>query len=74
LLNFLRDIVLHPLHGNGYQWWSGLGSGSAWLAGIALFWRKHNCHVGGCWRLSWHEHPDHGHPVCRKHFPGEVGA
>src|SRR5262249_11993849 len=27
----------------------------------------------GCWRLDWHPHPDHGHPVCLVHHP-EGGA
>ena len=40
------------------------------FAGTLYFWlRKHNCHVNRCWRLAWHPHPDHGHPVCKKHHP-----
>lgn len=62
---------LDPLHGDGYQFWSGVGSGSPLLAGLFLLMRKHNCHVKGCWRLQWHPHPDHGHPVCRRHHPHE---
>jgi hypothetical protein len=65
-----------PLAGNGYQFWSGIGSDAGELTLItsiaavaAMFWRHHNCHVQGCWRLSWHPHPDHGHPVCRIHHP-----
>jgi len=60
---------LDPLHGTGYQFWSGIGSGSPILAAVFLWWRHHNCHVARCWRLPWHPHPDHGHPVCRKHHP-----
>lgn len=53
----------------GYNFWSGIGSGSPLLLGAGLWWRHHNCHVHGCWRLQWHAHPDHGHPVCRRHHP-----
>lgn len=63
---------LDPLWGAGYQFWSGVGSdfGELVLLGVFVtFWRHHNCHVHRCWRLSWHPHPDHGHPVCRVHHP-----
>jgi hypothetical protein len=60
---------LDPLKGNGYQFWSGIGSGSPILAAAFVWWHHHNCHVHRCWRLSWHPHPDHGHPVCRRHHP-----
>lgn len=62
--------------GCGYALWSGILSDvgeitlvSALLAVVATFWRHHNCHVHRCWRLSWHPHPEHGHPVCRVHHP-----
>ena len=32
---------LDPLHGNGYQFWSGIGSGSPILAAGVLWWRHH---------------------------------
>ncbi len=71
----------HPLrNGNGYNTWSG------WLSDLGLvtifsglvffivaWWRKHNCHVYRCWRLQWHTHPGHGHPVCRTHHPYAQG-
>ena len=41
---------------------------------LYLFLRKHNCHVRRCWRLAWHPHPDHGHPVCRRHHPDGRGV
>lgn len=64
---------LDPLHNDGYQFWSGIGSGSPLLAVVAVFLRHHNCHVHGCPRLSWHPHPSHGHPVCRRHHPSGQG-
>lgn len=70
LLAFLGlHTPLDPLHNDGYQFWSGIGSGSPLLVAAGVFWRKHNCHVHRCWRLQWHAHPAHGHPVCRKHHP-----
>ena len=44
------------------------------LTGLAIWLRRHNCHVHGCWRLQWHPHPVHGHPVCRKHHPHSQSA
>ena len=66
MIGFLGHL-LHPLNGEGYQFWSGIGSGSPVFVILAVWWRKHNCHVTGCWRLQWHADPEHGHPVCRKH-------
>ena len=51
-----------------YDFLSGLAGLSVFSLLIAQL-RKHNCHVHGCPRLMWHPHPDHGHPVCRKHHP-----
>lgn len=71
-----NTYVLHAEHGNGYQWHSGIGSdwGEYTVAAAAItmvlgFWHQHNCHVHRCPRLKWHVHPDHGHPVCKKHHP-----
>jgi hypothetical protein len=55
-----------PLHNDGYQFWSGIGSGSPVLVALAMFWRKHNCHEHGCWKWTWHPDKD-GHPVCKVH-------
>jgi len=68
--------LFHPLGGLGYQFWSGIGSDFsevAILSGFYLLLRKHNCHVKGCWRMQWHEHPDNGHPVCKHHHPEGEG-
>lgn len=60
---------LNPLTGFGYQFWSGIAGDLFIVTGIAVWWRRHNCHVEGCWRLQWHAHPVNGHPVCRRHHP-----
>lgn len=60
---------LDPLHGDGYQFWSGVGSGSPLMVCLAVWWRKHNCQEHRCWRLQWHPHPVHGHIVYRRHHP-----
>jgi len=62
---------LHP-GGAGYWFYSGVfdaGILLGILSSIGVYWRAHNCHVSRCWRLDWHPHPDHGHPVCRAHHP-----
>lgn len=76
--------TLHAV-GNWIFWFFGFsGSGShygAWsgslsdVAEVAIFgaviatYRKHNCHVKGCWRIA--RHPVEGTPyiVCRKDHP-----
>lgn len=71
--------LFHPLHGNGYQFWSGIAGSfltslPGWLVALALFLRHRNCHVHRCWRLSWHPHPEHGHPVCKRHHPHDPAS
>ncbi|MES1247190.1 MAG: hypothetical protein ABUS54_05910 [Actinomycetota bacterium] len=59
-------------HG-GYNFVSGpladISLLTAFVGWSLLFLHKHNCHVHRCWRLAWHPHPDHGHPVCKRHHP-----
>jgi hypothetical protein len=76
-MHWFDTYFVHVLTGNGYQFWSGIGSdvGEITLLGIVLlWWRQHNCHVHKCWRISWHPHPIHGHPVCRHHYPDHKNA
>ena len=68
---------LHWPDNGGYNFISGPLADITLLTGFVtatlLWWRKHNCHVRGCWRLEWHVHPDNGHPVCKKHHPDGRG-
>lgn len=57
-----------------YNFWSGISGSNITLPFAAAafllgWWHQHNCHIRGCPRLQWHAHPEHGHPVCRKHHP-----
>lgn len=66
----ITTYLLHPLHANGYQWWSGAGSdlGEATLIGTVIGLAKHrNCHHKGCW-WPGHRHPTYGWPACRHHW------
>lgn len=38
---------------------------------VASFVRHINCEQPGCWRLG-HPHPDHGRPVCRRHYHHDI--
>lgn len=69
-------LLLHPLCGQGYQAWSGIiGDFGLFTVALSALWgaymlyRRHNCHVHRCPRISWHPHPEHGHPVCGTHHP-----
>jgi hypothetical protein len=68
----LHSVLHWPTHG-GYNFVSGpladITLATAFAGWLYLFLRRHNCHVHRCWRLAWHPHPDHGHPVCKKHHP-----
>lgn len=61
------------LQGEGYAWWSGLGSGSSWIAAIALYLWHHNCHQPGCWRLARRHHHVTGTVWCHRHHPDAKG-
>jgi hypothetical protein len=57
-----------------YNFWSGFGSDIGEftiVSGALVMLHKHNCHEGGCWRLSRHTvvDPQTGEHVvrCRKH-------
>lgn len=71
----VNTYLLHSQHGNGYAFWSsgpGPGLGQiALLGGLAGLYRHINCEQPGC---PWpgHRHPDHGRPVCRKHYHHDV--
>lgn len=68
----LAWYVLHPLSKNGSLFWGGIGSDFSEvtiLGAFVMIYRKHECHLEGCHRIAWHPHPEHGHPVCRKHYP-----
>lgn len=63
--------LFHPLTGNGYQFWSGIGSDFSEvtiLAGLAGLYYKHNCHVKKCPRIG--KHIIKGSPYCTKHLEG----
>lgn len=72
MLATLHEVVHWPTHG-GYNFISGpladITLATAFVSSVYIFLRSHNCHVHRCWRLAWHPHPVHGHPVCKKHHP-----
>jgi hypothetical protein len=73
----LHYVVHWPSQG-GYNFISGpladITLITAFVSTLWLWWSRHHCHVRHCWRLSWHPHPDHGHPVCRRHHPDGAGV
>lgn len=78
MLDFATPLVgeywLHPLRGLGYQLWSGVNSDLGeitLLGGLIALAKHHNCEERRCWRPG-HLHPEHGRPVCRKHYHDDV--
>jgi hypothetical protein len=71
MLATVWSYVLHPLHGNAYQWWSGPGSdlGEVTLIGLLIAAYRHiNCEAPRCPRRGPYKTAD-GHKLCRKHHP-----
>lgn len=70
---FLHGIgVLPRTPSTAYNFWSGFGSDVGEvviIGGLVQLYRKHSCHVRGCWRIS--RHPVEGTPyvVCTRHHP-----
>lgn len=55
-----------------YNFWSGFGSDIAEVAilgGVIQMYRKVNCHVHHCWRISRHPIPGSPYVCCKKHHP-----
>jgi hypothetical protein len=74
-VNLLRDIALHPLSGDGYQFWSGIGGATvgglivAALIAVAVWFWPERCSSLNCHRRADDLHPQHGRPVCTRHMP-----
>ncbi len=64
--------------GEGYAFFSGIGSDLTEVLALGVFvtWvHNRNCHVQGCWRLSWKQWVDpdgHTHALCRRHHPHDA--
>jgi hypothetical protein len=55
-----------------YNFWSGLGAdigGLTILGGALGVYRKHNCHVAGCWRIAKQQVIGTSWMVCHHHHP-----
>lgn len=73
---FHMQSPFDPLHSDGYQFWSGIGAdfGEATiLTAFVIWWKHHNCQVGGCWRIHLRNPTGGGHFVCKKHHPAHEG-
>ena len=62
--------------GTTYGFWSGFGSDLgefAIIVGLYSIYKKHNCHIKGCWRIAHHQFIDKStgdtYLLCRKHHP-----
>ena len=68
-MNWLVHVIgLDNGSGRWYLWWSGFGANFqeyALIGGIAILYRRHNCHEHGCWRVA--RHTVDGTPWCNKH-------
>jgi hypothetical protein len=72
MVNILTWPMNTGKHG-GYNFWSGIGSGSPVFALLVASAKHKNCHIKGCWRVG-HVHPDHGWPSCRRHYRDELAT
>lgn len=76
VIDFIFSVlgISNPI-GPWYNFWSGFGSDLAIFASVFAVsyntFRKHNCHVKGCWRIGLHPVRGTDHIVCRKHHPND---
>jgi hypothetical protein len=77
LANILHMVTpFDPLHNDGYNFWSGIGSDFGEITiiiAVLAWWRHHNCQVKGCWRIHLHIPTGGGHLVCKRHHPAHEG-
>jgi len=62
-------LWLDPLTGSGYAFWSGVGGNIVLLGIFYSFYKDSRCHELKCHRRAWRTHPQHGYPVCHRHYP-----
>jgi hypothetical protein len=61
---------LDPLHGDGYQFWSGVGATIApAAAALILFLAPTRCHELGCRRRARAASETNGFYYCTRHLP-----
>jgi hypothetical protein len=68
------DYGLPYGHFSFYDFESGSGSDLGEVAivgGLLSVYRRHNCHVHGCWRVGRHKVAGTDHVVCRRHHPDD---
>lgn len=68
---FHLDRPLDPLHGDGYQVFSGPLGATAVFTGMYVFVRARNCHVKRCARIGRHPVEGTTYTVCRRHHPDD---
>lgn len=72
-MHWLAHVLgMDDLSGPFYGFWSGAGSDLGELAIVGSMlgvYRKHNCHVRGCWRIARHQIAGTDWVVCRRHHP-----
>jgi len=74
--DFLTFLGTTNGSGRWYLWWSGMFGNLTIFAAVAIFYRRHVCHVHGCPRLGRHKAVDQNgieYVVCRRHHP-DLGA
>jgi hypothetical protein len=69
----ILDWPMNTGANGGYNFWSGIGSGSPIFVVLVGYLHHKNCIEKGCWRIG-HASPEHGHPVCRRHTKHEHEA
>ena len=69
--DFLTFLGATNGSGRWYLWWSGIVGDIGLFGAGWLLYRKYNCHVHRCWRISRHTTPE-GHAVCHTHNPAHV--
>lgn len=56
-------FLQNPFRGDGYQFWSGIGSDAGEATIVLVLIHHINCSEKGCWRIG---HPGRNH-LCHRH-------
>lgn len=62
---------LDPIHGVGYQFWSGVGGAlvAPVLLGVLIYLTPDVCEQIGCYRRATEANLESGLKLCRRHLP-----
>jgi hypothetical protein len=72
IVHLSQELGISNSSSRAYDFWSGSGSDIGEIAIIGAVvgvFRKHNCHIKGCYRIGKHPLENSPFILCKKHHP-----